>query len=141
MQDQGIATPSGVIRISAAILTRRDGRTLLVRKRGTHAFMQPGGKIERGESPVDALCRELFEELGIAIVTADVQFIGRFAAPAANEPGYQVQADVFSIETNEPVQPGFEIEEVMWIDPHESGSVHLAPLTRDLMAHLCTVNE
>ena len=90
--------------------------------------MQPGGKIERGESPVDALCRELFEELGIAIVKADVQFVGGFTAPAANEPGCRVEADVFSIETDEPIQPGFEIEEVMWIDPHESGEADLTPV-------------
>jgi len=35
-----------IIRIAAAVLIGPDGRTLLVRKRGTEAFMQPGGKIE-----------------------------------------------------------------------------------------------
>ncbi|EPM86442.1 NUDIX hydrolase, partial [Pseudomonas syringae pv. actinidiae ICMP 18804] len=37
-----------VINIAAALLIGADGRTLLVRKRGTQAFMQPGGKIEPG---------------------------------------------------------------------------------------------
>lgn len=36
-----------IIRIAAALLIGTDGRTLLVRKRGTQAFMQPGGKIDR----------------------------------------------------------------------------------------------
>ena len=47
------------IRIAAALLIGSDGQTLLVRKRGTQAFMQPGGKIDAGEQPVEALAREL----------------------------------------------------------------------------------
>jgi len=43
------------IRIAAALLTDARGRLLLVRKRGTAWFMQPGGKIEPGEQPFDAL--------------------------------------------------------------------------------------
>ena len=50
-----------IIRIAAALLIDPQGRTLLVRKRGTGAFMQPGGKIDAGETPVQigrASCRE-----------------------------------------------------------------------------------
>ncbi|MFV2946081.1 NUDIX domain-containing protein [Pseudomonas japonica] len=57
---------SKTIRIAAALLIDPQGQTLLVRKRGTLAFMQPGGKIEADELPVKALARELFEELGCA---------------------------------------------------------------------------
>jgi len=53
------------IRIAAAVIVRPDGMTLLVRKRGTSAFMQPGGKIEPGETPEQALSRELSEEIGV----------------------------------------------------------------------------
>jgi 8-oxo-dGTP pyrophosphatase MutT (NUDIX family) len=47
------------------MLVRADGRTLLVRKRHTTAFMQPGGKIDCDETAQRALVRELQEELGI----------------------------------------------------------------------------
>ena len=47
------------IRISAALMDDDAGRLLLVRKAGTRWFMQPGGKVEPGETALSALEREL----------------------------------------------------------------------------------
>lgn len=124
---------SGLIHIAAALLIGPDGRTLLVRKRGTEAFMQPGGKIEAHEQPVHALARELEEELGLIIDPASATFLGQFSAPAANEPGFVVQAEIFLLTIDADVSPAAEIEEVIWIDPATDGNVTLAPLTRDLI--------
>ena len=66
MTSASVVSPR-LIRIAAALLLGPDGRTLLVRKRGTRAFMQPGGKIEAHEVPLHALARELEEELGLRI--------------------------------------------------------------------------
>lgn len=41
---------TGGIHIASALIVGPDGRTLLVRKRGTRAFQQPGGKIDPGEA-------------------------------------------------------------------------------------------
>jgi hypothetical protein len=49
------------IRIVAALVQDEAGHVLLVRKRGTRAFMQPGGKLQDSESHLDALERELRE--------------------------------------------------------------------------------
>ncbi len=122
-----------IIRIAAALLIGPDGQTLLVRKRGTQAFMQPGGKIEASEQPVDALARELEEELGLIIDTTQANYLGRFSAPAANEPGFMVEAEIFQLNIRQPVTPAAEIEEVLWVDPHNVVDVTLAPLTRDLI--------
>jgi 8-oxo-dGTP pyrophosphatase MutT (NUDIX family) len=122
-----------LIRIAAALLIRTDGKTLLVRKRGTTAFMQPGGKIEAHELPVHALARELEEELGLEIDSAQATFLGQFSAPAANEPGYIVQAEIFQLTIASEVAPAAEIEEVIWVDPATDPAVELAPLTRDLI--------
>ncbi len=124
---------TSIIRIAAALLIGPDGRTLLVRKRGTTAFMQPGGKIEAHELPVHALARELEEELDLQIDPAQAIFLGQFSAPAANEPGCVVQADIFQLTINADVSPAAEIEEVIWIDPATDGDVVLAPLTRDVI--------
>ncbi|MBW3502870.1 NUDIX domain-containing protein [Pseudomonas sp. NKUCC02_KPG] len=124
---------SNIIRIAAAVLIGPDGQTLLVRKRGTQAFMQPGGKIEAYEQPVTALARELEEELALVIDPATATWLGHFAAPAVNEPGFEVQAELFLLHISEPVTPAAEIEEVQWIDPQGDGGLVLAPLTRDLV--------
>ena len=126
------ATPD-IIRIAAALLIGPDGRTLLVRKRGTLAFMQPGGKIEPHEQPIAALARELEEELALKIYPANATYLGHFSAPAVNEPGFEVQAELFLLHIQQSVAPAAEIEEVQWIDPQGDGGLILAPLTRDLI--------
>lgn len=121
------------IRIAAALLIGPEGQTLLVRKRGTQAFMQPGGKIDAGEQPAEALARELYEELNLRIDPSAAVYLGTFSAPAVNEPGYTVQAQLFQVKIDVPVTPAAEIEEVRWIDPTGDGGLVLAPLTRDVI--------
>lgn len=130
-------TSQGAIRIAAALMSRSDGRVLLVRKKATESFMQPGGKIEAGEHPQVALRRELSEELGIDIDPNEMTYLGRYTAPAANEPGRLVDAEVFRIVIAHSVSPGAEIEEILWLDPSSPGAVKLAPLTRDQLLPLC----
>lgn len=127
------AGSSRIIRIAAALLLNANGQTLLVRKRGTTAFMQPGGKIEAHELPVHALARELEEELDLQIDPAQATFFGQFSAPAANEPGFVVQAEIFQLTIDAQVTPAAEIEEVIWIDPATDSAIELAPLTRDVI--------
>lgn len=120
-----------IIRIAAALLIDPQGQTLLVRKRGTQAFMQPGGKIEAHEQPVDALARELHEELGLQIDPLKAGYLGVFSAPAVNEPGFEVQAELFQVHTDASVEPAAEIEEAVWVDANATLNLELAPLTRD----------
>jgi 8-oxo-dGTP pyrophosphatase MutT (NUDIX family) len=117
------------IRIAAAVIVDAKGRTLLVRKRGTTAFMQPGGKLADGEPAQAALSRELREELGCALA-GEARALGRFTAAAANEPGRQVEAELFAVELSGDPAPTAEIEDAVWHDPAAGGLV-LAPLTRD----------
>lgn len=121
------------IRIAAAVILRADSATLLVRKRGTSAFMQPGGKIDRDEMPLTALRRELFEELALDLQPEDAEYLGRFSAPAANEPGCLVTAEMFRVQLDGDVEAQAEIEEVRWLYPDSQDQLELAPLTRDIV--------
>jgi len=119
------------IHVAAALLIAPDGRTLLVRKAGTTAFMQPGGKIEPEETSEQALVREIREELGIDVHVDALTPLGRFAAEAANEPDAVVVAETFLLEIDATPVPTREIEEVIWIDPARPPAIELAPLTSE----------
>lgn len=118
-----------VIRIVAAVIVDGDDRVLVVRKRGTTAFMQPGGKIEPGETPLDALTREVREELGTGFADSTVRALGRHTARAANEPGHVVDADLFLVELDGEPRAAAEIDELAWVDPRACEGMDLAPLT------------
>lgn len=119
------------IHVAAALLFGPDGRTLVVRKAGTRAYLQPGGKIEPGETPEQALVREIEEELGIHVDPEVLQPLGRFSAIAANESDAVVVAETFVLETTAVPRPAREIEEILWIDPLHPPAVELASLTSE----------
>ena len=120
-----------IIEVVAAVIRDGAGRVLLVRKRGTHAFMQPGGKRDAGEDDVAALSRELNEELGCRVSASAARNLGLFECVSANEPGFRVRAAVYAVDVEGAIAPRAEIEEIAWVDPHALPDLHFAPLTRD----------
>lgn len=108
------------IQVAAVVLRDAEGKVLTVRKRGTSRFMLPGGKPEPGEEPRQAALREVQEETGLEILPDALVELGRFAAPAANEPDHQVISDAFIADDLdealllEELRPAAEIEEIRW---------------------------
>jgi 8-oxo-dGTP diphosphatase len=118
------------IRIAAAIIFDAAGHVLVVRKRGSSVFMQPGGKIEPHEAPAEALTRELKEEIALVAPPDQSVYLGKFRAEAANEQGREVEADVFAVALTGVVAAQAEIEEIRWVDPFAL-DLPLAILSRD----------
>lgn len=127
--NEGRATAT--IRIAAALIDDGAGRLLLVRKAGARCFMLAGGKIEDGETPLHALLRELEEEIGLSLPGGEARHLGRFSAPAANEPDHIVEAEIFHARVRHAPQTRAEIEEAVWVDHLEAAAMPLAPLARD----------
>jgi 8-oxo-dGTP diphosphatase len=76
-----------IVDVAAAVLLRPDGSYLLAQRpkgkiwAGYYEF--PGGKLESGESALQALQRELHEELGITVQSADPWITRIFTYPHA----------------------------------------------------------
>ena len=121
--------PGGPIRTVAAVIRDAEGRVLLVRKRGSDTFIQPGGKREPGEDSLVTLARELREELGVELRPASAHRLGRFEDRAVNEPGRRVQAEVFLVEIDGVPAAQAEIDALCWVDPAAPGDVRIAPLS------------
>src|SRR5947207_334859 len=122
------AMTDNVISVVAALIRDDAGRMLVVRKRGTDAFMQPGGKRDAGEDDLAALDREIGEELGCRMVPGSARALGQFNCVAANEPGWRVQANVYAVNVQGTVVPQAEIAEMLWLDPLAPAPIMLAPL-------------
>ena len=124
------------IHIAAAIILNDENKMLLVRKKNTKRFMQAGGKIEKNETPLHALLRELDEELQIQPKAEQLHYHGEFHAPAANEPGHTVHAHIYQLTWHNPIHIAAEIEEARWEYPTEATQLLLAPLTEHFILPL-----
>lgn len=124
------------IALAAAIITDPSGQFLVVRKHGSEYFMQAGGKIDPGETPLTAVIREVREELGVTYDPTQATLLGSFTDDAVNEPGHTISAEIFTISNVDPalIQAQAEIAEIRWIDPvHPDQALRYAPLTQQLI--------
>lgn len=120
-----------LIRTVAAVIADAQGRVLLVRKRGSSVFIQPGGKREAGEDALATLARELREELGVTLRTGSTRPLGEFEADAVNEAGHRVRGEAFAVEIDGTPMAQAEIEELRWIAPRPPYDVMVAPLSAE----------
>lgn len=100
------------------VATDRDGRLLVVRKRGGRTFILPGGKPEKGESDEECLVREVHEELGI-VIDGPFEHVGNFGATAADMEGTMVMVRAYRAEIRGEPRPCAEIQDMHWLDPNE----------------------
>lgn len=121
-QDRLILTVAAVIRDDA-------GRVLLVRKRCSDTFIQPGGKRESGEDALATLARELAEELGVGIEAGSARRLGEFEDAAVHETGHRVRAEVFEVTIHGTPTARAEIAELRWVDPAATDGTRIAPLS------------
>jgi 8-oxo-dGTP diphosphatase len=83
----GIRKSAEVVEVAAAVIQRRDGSFLLAQRPQGKVYAGywefPGGKLEAGEPPAQALARELHEELGIDVERAYPWITRLFSYPHA----------------------------------------------------------
>ena len=97
-----------------AILEQRDGRILLVRHRYMPGLCFPGGGINSGEAPADAILRELKEELGTTRVGA-LELFGLYTRKVGWTTNVIALYRVADAEID--FRPNLEISEIVYADP------------------------
>lgn len=119
-----------MIEVAAIVFRNSFGHVLGVRKASSTKFQLPGGKLEEGESPVQAAAREAEEEIGVQVRLPELTELGTFTAPAANEPGQTVRGYIFTYPRPVIAHAAAEIAETAWIDPADP-QCELADLLRN----------
>ncbi len=128
-----------IISVVGAAIIDDQGRCLVTRRSARMSnplkWEFPGGKIEPGERPEEALKREIAEELGLDIEVG--AFVARGQAPAGRR---QVVLDVYLARI---VSGGLELrehDESLWCEVGELDSLDWAradvPILEPLRAHL-----
>lgn len=70
---------------TAGLLAIKDRKLLLAFSKNKKCFYLPGGKIDRHETALHALCREIEEELNVPLQEADLHYYTHISAPAYGE--------------------------------------------------------
>lgn len=115
----------------AAAIIIKDRRLLVSRSKNKSFFIAPGGKIEKNETPEQAVIRELHEEQGITITENDLTFFGSFYAIAQGFETEQLtlRMDVYSVASYDgKISPQSEIEENKWINTTNMSSIELGSI-------------
>jgi 8-oxo-dGTP diphosphatase len=102
---------------------------LVARSKDKDMFFALGGKIEAGETPKQAVVRELKEELQINVDQNGLTFFGEYIAEAAGDPGRQVRMVVFLVGAfTGTIRPDNEIAEVRWLTSHDHDTVKIGSI-------------
>lgn len=113
-----------IVRVAAAVILRPDGRVLLAQRPPGRAYAGywefPGGKLEPGETPAQALARELNEELGIEVRRAAPWVVQEYVYPHAH-----VELNFFRVFAWTGTPHGHDGQALAWQVP---GAFDVAPL-------------
>ncbi|MDB4945590.1 MAG: hypothetical protein JWP97_5124 [Labilithrix sp.] len=102
--------------VAAGVVIRGDKVLLSRRKAGTHLaglWELPGGKVEAGEDPRDALRRELREELGVETRVGDAVEVTFHRYEDANKAVLLLFFEAF-LEAGSPEPSAVDVAEVGW---------------------------
>lgn len=102
---------------TAGLVVVKGDKLLLAYSKNKKAWYLPGGKIDDGESSLETLQREIFEELNIVLNVERLKYYCHITAPAyGEEPPIIMEQDCFIYQLNEKIEPKNEIGEVRFFD-------------------------
>ena len=116
-------------------LIEREG-CFLVGRRPAGSWMEeywesPGGKLEEGETPRDALLRELHEELGVEVEVGTIEEAVSYSYPDKQVLILFYRCQILSGQPREQIG-----QSLQWVKPREMKNLLFLPADRPLIEHL-----
>lgn len=106
-----------MILLTAGLVVTKNNQLLLAYSNNKNAWYLPGGKVDKGETPKEALIREIREELNIDLQPDKIESYKHISAPAYGEsPELIMEQDTFRYDLTENIQPSHEIAAVKYFD-------------------------
>jgi len=100
---------------TSGLVVIKDRKLLLTFSKNKKAWYLAGGKVDPGESPVNALIRETLEELNIWLRPVDLAFYAHITAPAFGEsPGVIMEQDCYRCDLAVAPQAQGEIQKISY---------------------------
>lgn len=145
------ASNSVITEAAVGIIQHADGRVLLAERPVGKAWAGywefPGGKVERGETPAQALNRELMEELGITVTQAYPWLTKTFDYPAKynaqgtlESPAKTVKLHFFCVTAWNGEPRGLEQQTLCWQQPENVEVAPILPANTPIFKALCLPN-
>ncbi|MBC7361270.1 MAG: (deoxy)nucleoside triphosphate pyrophosphohydrolase [Candidatus Aminicenantes bacterium] len=116
--------------IVVAAVIRKEGKILLAERRSDSSIPGwefPGGKVESGESPEQALSREISEELGVQCrIIRPLETVSLPDKPDSKLIAFEVELldDQFHLISH---------RQIFWVEPEELTEYNLLPADRELV--------
>jgi 8-oxo-dGTP diphosphatase len=124
--------------VVAAALVDDEGRVLIARrpegKQLAGMWEFPGGKVEAGETPENALIRELEEELGIIVKKA---CLAPFVFASHTYDDFHLLMPLYLIRRWEGEPEAREHTAIKWVRPQAMRDYPMPPADAPLVAYLC----
>ncbi len=128
-----------LVGVGAVII--EDGRILLVKRANEPnkgKWSVPGGLVRVGESLIDALKREIQEEIGVEIEVDDVACVSEEIFRNGRVRFHYVIIDFFARITKGNVRPGSDAAEIRWVPIQEVDKIDAVDFVKEL---ICSISR
>lgn len=124
------------IHVAVGVIYNETQDSVLIARRGERQHLAgywefPGGKLHPGETPPQALQRELQEELGISVQTASplMQVNHTYSDK-------QVLLDIYTVQKWQGIAQGLEQQGIIWVGLHELKHINFPAANRRIVTRL-----
>ena len=127
--------------VVAGLIVGDDGRMLITQRRADQAlggrWEFPGGKVEPGEAPVDALVRELREEIGVTVSVGRIWDVLFHAYPEFDLVMLVYGCRILAAPDGGPSAPrAVEVADLAWVAAGDLAAWDILPADRPLVDRL-----